>query len=207
MARTDPRVDTYIKNSAAFAQPILSHLRKLVHKACPQAEEAIKWSCPHFVYHGSMLCSMAAFKEHCTFGFWKASLLKDPKGILQVKDRHAMGNMDRITSVKDLPADKIMLDFIQQAAILNEAGVRLPPKKKSVVSEKDLEIPEQLASAFLKNKKAAATFQTLPPSHRKEYIQWINEAKTDPTREKRIRTTVELAAEGKGRYWKYDKKK
>src|ERR1051326_3458971 len=75
MGKKDPRVDAYIEKSADFARPILNRLRKLVHAGCLQVVEEIKWRCPHFMHHG-MLCGIAAFKEHCTFGFWKASLMK-----------------------------------------------------------------------------------------------------------------------------------
>jgi len=204
-AKVDPRIDAYIKKSAPFAQPVLNHLRKIVHKGCPGVEETIKWSFPHFQYYGAVLCSMAAFKEHCAFGFWKASLMKDPKGILQLKHRTAMGNMDRIQSVKDLPAEKILIVYVQEAARLNEEGIKKPAKKKSTVSQKDLEIPDELTKAFSKNRKAPLALDALPPSHRKEYIQWIQEAKTEPTRDKRIKNTIELVSEGKSRYWKYNR--
>jgi hypothetical protein len=74
MGKNDPRIDDYIAKSQDFARPILEHLRDLVHKACPEVEETMKWSFPHFDYKG-MMCSMAAFKQHCAFGFWKASLI------------------------------------------------------------------------------------------------------------------------------------
>src|SRR5882762_10487209 len=126
MATTDPRIDAYIAKAADFARPVLEHLRKLVHKACPGVQETMKWSFPHFEYGGAILCSMAAFKEHCVFGFWKASIMKDPEGILQIADRHSMGHFDRMTSRKDLPSDKILLAYIREAASLNEEGVKLP---------------------------------------------------------------------------------
>ena len=205
-ANVDPRIDAYIKKSAAFAQPVLNHLRKLVHKGCPEVEETIKWGFPHFQYHGGVLCSMAAFKQHCAFGFWKASLMKDPEGILQIKDRNAMGNMDRIQSIKDLPAEKILIAYVKEATRLNEEGIKKPARKKSSVSPKDLEMPDALSKAFLKNKKARLAFEALSPSHRKEYIQWIQEAKTDATRDSRVNTTIEWVAEGKSRHWKYNRK-
>ncbi len=76
MASKDPRIDAYIAKSADFAQPILKHLRKVVHAGCPKVEETLKWSMPHFDYKGVM-CGMAAFKAHCVFGFWKESLIFD----------------------------------------------------------------------------------------------------------------------------------
>src|SRR5262249_50692967 len=130
MAATDARIDAYIAKSADFAKPILTHLRKLVHKACPDASETIKWGMPFFETSGSILCNMAAFKEHCSFGLWNAPLLKDPKGLLQVKDRNAMGHFDRITSLKDLPSDTVIMAFLKEAASLNEKGIKKPVTKK-----------------------------------------------------------------------------
>jgi uncharacterized protein YdeI (YjbR/CyaY-like superfamily) len=204
MPATDARVDAYIAKSADFAQPILSHLRKLVHKGCPGVTETIKWSMPFFDYEGAPLCNMAGFKQHCSFGFWNASLLKDPEGILHVKDKNAMGHFDRITSVKDLPADKVLVAYIKEAAALNEQGIKKPaPAKKALKAE--LPEPVELTAALKKNKKAKAAFEAFPPSHRREYIEWITEAKTEATREKRIATTVEWLLEGKSRNWKYQK--
>ncbi|HTI07053.1 MAG TPA: YdeI/OmpD-associated family protein [Puia sp.] len=205
MATTDPRIDAYIARSAPFARPILQHLRELVHKACPEARETIKWGFPHFEYNGAILCSMAAFKQHSTFGFWKASLMKDPEGILQVADRHSMGHFDRITTLKDLPADKILIAYIKQAALLNEEGVKLPPRPAKA-PKKELPVPAELTAALKKNKAAQATFAAFPPSHRYEYIEWITEAKTDETKQKRVATTLEWLTEGKSRNWKYQKK-
>ena len=201
MPTTDKPIDAYIEKKADFAKPILKHLRELVHKACPDAEETIKWGMPFFDYKGSVLCAMAAFKEHCSFTFWKAKLMKDPEGILQVAERHAMGNFDRITSLKDLPSDKTLIAYIKEAAKLNEDDIKLPPRKKAAPTE--LKMPVDFAAALKKNKKANTIFENFTPGKKKEYIEWITEAKTEPTKMKRIETAVEWIAEGKSRNWKY----
>ena len=203
MPAIDKRIDAYIEKKADFAQPILKHLRQLVYKACPDAEETIKWGMPFFDYKGSTLCAMAAFKEHCSFTFWKAKLMKDPEGILQVAEKHAMGNFDKITSLKDLPSDKILTAYIKEAAKLNEDNIKMPAKKKAAVKEP--ETPVDLVAALKKNKKAQAVFEKFPPGKKKDYIEWIAEAKTEATKIKRIETAVEWIAEGKGRNWKYQK--
>ena len=204
MPKTHPQVDAYIAKAEPFAQPILQHIRKLVYKAYPEMEEEIKWSFPHFVYKGTV-CSMAAFKQHCAFGFWKAAIMKDPAGILETEDRGAMGHFNRITSLKDLPADKILITYIKEAVRLNEQGIKLPSKPKPKV-KKELPIPPPLAAALKKNKKAAATFAQFSASHKNEYIEWITEAKTELTQSKRTATTIEWLTEGKPRNWKYQGK-
>jgi uncharacterized protein YdeI (YjbR/CyaY-like superfamily) len=208
MSKKDPRIDAYIAKAADFARPILSHLRQLIHKGCPDATETVKWGMPFFEYNGSILCNMAAFKQHCAFGFWNARQLKDPEGVLQVAERHAMGHFDRITSLKDLPGDKIILAYIKEATLLIKEGKNISPaaKKKPVkAASPALSVPAGLTAALKKNKKAQAAFDAFSPSHRKEYIEWITEAKTEPTREKRIATTLEWLTEGKSRHWKYQK--
>ncbi len=201
----DKRVDAYIAKSAEFAKPILTHLRELVHRACPEVEEKIKWGFPNFDYKGVM-CNMAAFKQHCAFGFWKASLLNDPKGILATVDQNSMGHFDRITSLKDLPSDKILLGFIKQAVELNERKIKRPVKVTPKGS-KTIDTPDYLAKALRKDKTSAEIFENFAYSHRKEYIQWFEEAKTEETRNKRIAQAIEWISEGKGRNWKYEKKK
>lgn len=204
MAKTLPRIDEYIATSEAFAQPILTHIRKLVHLACPEVEEAWKWSFPHFDYKG-MMFSMAAFKQHCSVGFWKASLLSDPHKIINANGKTAMGHLGQIKSLSDLPTDDILISYIKEAMQLNEAGSKLAPKQK--VSEATMpETPDYLQEALTKNVAAATTFQNFSPSNRKEYILWLTEAKTEDTRNKRLQTTLEWLSEGKIRNWKYLKK-
>ena len=206
MGKKDIRIDDYIDQAQEFAQPVLIHLRQLVHKACPDVQETIKWGMPSFDYKGPY-CGMAAFKQHAVFGFWKAKLINDPEGYL--KDRaadggEAMYQMGRITSLNDLPPDKVILDFLAQAKKLNDEGIKLPaePKKKKT----ELVMPEELVTALKKNKKALATYEAFSPSHKREYLEWIQEAKTEATRQKRISTAIEWMTEGKNKNWKYERK-
>ena len=203
MGTKSKQVDAYIAKSADFAQLILNHLRQLVHKACPNVEEKMKWSFPNFDYQG-MMCSMAAFKEHATFGFWKASLMSDPRKILGRMGETAMGDFGRITSLKDLPSDRIILSYIKEAAKLNERGVKLPARAKK--ERKELDIPDYFMSAIRKNKKALATFENFTYSNKKEYLQWITETKTEETRDLRLATAIDWMAQGKVRNWKYFRK-
>lgn len=205
MGKHDPRIDEYIDNKVAdFAKPVLLHLRELIHAACPDVEETWKWSFPHFMYNGAILCSMAAFKQHAVFGFWKATLMPDPDNILTTHVRTSMGHMGRLTGLNDLPKDSILKKYIREAMKLNDEGVKLPPKKKVATAEKkELVIPDALLSELKKNKAAEKVFNDFSYSHRKEYVEWITEAKTDVTRNKRIAQAIEMMAEGKGRHWKY----
>lgn len=207
MHSKDKRIDVYISGAQPFAQPVMKKLRKLVHEACPGVTETIKWGMPSFEYKGPMF-GFAAFKNHCVAGFWKHKLLKDPKGYLGERKNQggeAMGNLGRVTSEKDLPPDAVIIGFIKQAVKLNEAGIKVEKKKPAV--KKDLVIPRELSSALAKNKKAKATFESFPPSHKREYAEWISEAKTDATKTKRLETTMILLTEGKSRNWKYKQNK
>lgn len=197
----DKKIDTYIEKSADFAKPILNHLRQLIHKTFPDAEEGIKWSFPHFIYKGDILCSMASFKAHCAFGFWKASIMNDPENILNATGKTGMGHLGKLTSLKDLPSDKILISYLKQAAKLNEEGVKINKPKSN--DKKELLIPEYFIKAIKKNKKAFETFEKFSYSNKKEYVEWIVDAKTESTREKRLETAVEWMAEGKVRNWKY----
>lgn len=200
MPALDPRVDDYIARSAEFARPILSHLRSLVHAACPDVEEAIKWNCPHFVYKG-MLCHMAAFKEHCAFGFWKGALIVE-RGAGE--DEKAMGQFGRITRLSDLPAKKVLLGYIQKAKELNDAGVKHPARTRSKAKPaREVVVPDDLARALEGNPLARATFDGFSPSHRREYVEWITEARTEPTRARRLESTIQWLTEGKPRNGKY----
>jgi uncharacterized protein YdeI (YjbR/CyaY-like superfamily) len=198
MPTIDPRVDAYIDKSAEFAKPILLHIRKLVHQACPDTVETIKWGFPHFDHKG-MLCAMSAFKQHAAFGFWKQSLLENDAF---PTEKTAMGSFGKIRSLDDLPADKVFIGLVQQAAELNEKGIKVAKKKPA--AKKELIVPDYLIAALKKDKKARETFESFPYSCKKEYVEWITEAKTDATRDKRLATTLEWLAEGKRRNWKYE---
>jgi uncharacterized protein YdeI (YjbR/CyaY-like superfamily) len=201
--QTDPRVDAYIEKAAPFAQPILTRLRELMHKACPRATESVKWGMPFFIQQGVILCHMAAFKQHCAFGFWGTEMKK-----LLARDGHdssdAMGTLGRITCLQDLPPDRLMLSYLRQAAELVQSGER----KKSIdrpanKKKKPLRIPKELAAALLKNKLAAKAFATFSPTNQREYAEWIAEAKRPETKQKRLAQSVDWIAQGKTRHWKY----
>lgn len=209
MATKDKRVDAYILKAQPFAQPILNHLRKLVHKACPEVQEVVKWGMPSFDYKGP-LCSMASFKQHAVFGFWKYKLMKDPKnylGSIKADGGAAMGNMGRITSLKDLPPDKIITGFLKQAMKLNDDGVKLDKTVKNPVTEKNSTPTPAFTAALKKNKKAWKVWEEWTPGKKKEYVDWLREAKTEDTRKKRMEQAVEWISEGKIRNWKYVSKK
>jgi len=198
MGSTDPRVDAYIANAEPFARPILAHIRTSVHAGCPEVEETIKWSFPHFTYKG-MLCSMASFKEHCSFGFWKGSLLDVPPGT-------SMSQFGRITSLDDLPRSKELVSLVRRAALMNDDGVKMPRPKRPV-KKAPPRAPADLQKALRARARAQTAFRALSPSHRREYIEWITEAKTDATRRRRIATTIEWLTQGKSRNWKYERKR
>jgi uncharacterized protein YdeI (YjbR/CyaY-like superfamily) len=204
MGKRNKAFDAYIADAPEFAGPILAHLREVVHAACPDVEEAMKWSHPHFVYQG-MLCNMAAFKAHCSFGFWKGRLIIDPETMKNADEAH--GQFGRLTSVKDLPSKKVLTSYIKQAMKLNEEGIS-PPKKvaaKKSAAKTALKLPTDLKLALDQNRKALDTFDAFSPSARKEYIEWITEAKAEATRKRRLEQAIEWMAEGKQRHWKYQK--
>ena len=193
MPKTDPRVDAYIDKAEDFARPILVEIRARVHAACPDCEETMKWSSPSFQYKG-MLCGMEAFKAHCMFGFWKAEL------VVGGSNPHARYRY--LKSVADLPGKKQMAALIHKAMALNDQGVvvtRAPREKKAPAR-----VPADLVAALQKSKKAQNAFEEFSPSHKREYVEWITEAKRDETRQQRIQTAVKWIAEGKSRNWKYE---
>lgn len=201
MGKRDSRVDAYIAKAAEFSRPILMHLRELVHQGCPDVEETIKWNAPFFQYKG-MLCNFAAFKQHCAFGFWKGKLLASLKSD-DKKLAAAWGQYGRLTSLDDLPADKIILKQIKEAVKLNDDGVKAPPQRKAK-TKAPLVVPPDFKKLLKANAAALTTFEGFSYSHKKEYLQWIGEAKTDETRQRRIATTLEWLAAGKSRNWKYE---
>ncbi|RDS84848.1 hypothetical protein DWU98_02515 [Dyella monticola] len=194
MVSRDPRIDAYIANAPDFARPILQHLRAVVHAACPDAEESIKWRCPHFLYQGKLMCSMAAFKQHCSFHFWHG---KDVVGETHTK---GMGQFGKITSIKELPGKRELTSYVRKAIALREAGVT---RRASAAPKPPPEIPPDFTALLNKHATARKNYAAFSPSAQREYVEWIIEAKTDATRRKRMTTAVEWLTLGKHRNWKY----
>lgn len=197
MPTIDPRIDAYIAASPEFAQPILNQVRAIVHAACPDVEETMKWSRPHFQYKG-MLCQMSSFKAHCALGFWKGAILF-PDGA----ESGAMGHFGRIASIADLPSKKELAALVRRAMELNDEAVKVAAKPRSAAREPV--VPDDFAGALRADKAAQKVFDAGSASFRREYLMWIEDAKAEPTRLRRIAQAVEWLAEGKGRNWKYEK--
>ncbi|MGY4398096.1 uncharacterized protein YdeI (YjbR/CyaY-like superfamily) [Sphingomonas sp. UYAg733] len=200
----NPKVDSYIDEAEEFAKPILAHLRSLIHANCPGVVEEMKWGIPHFDYRGEMMCIFAAYKKHCSFSFWKESLMGDARFVANSELPAAKRFMGKLTKAADLPSDSELVNLIREAMTLNEQGVKLPPRKsegpKAVATT-----PEAFSEVLTANPHVKAIFESKSPSFQKEYNVWIGEAKTDATRDKRIEDALAWIAEGKGRFWKYSK--
>jgi uncharacterized protein YdeI (YjbR/CyaY-like superfamily) len=199
MPKRNLQVDSHIEKAADFAKPILVHIRERVHTACPEVDEALKWGMPAFTYRGQILCGMAAFKRHCSLWFWH-SAMKSAGGAKKVDG--AMGQMGRMTSLKDLPKAAEFKRLMKQARSLIDEGVK---SVRAKTKKPLVKAPADLAAALKKNAKARSAFESFSPSHRREYVEWITEAKRPETRTKRLATTLEWLTEGKPRHWKYDK--
>jgi uncharacterized protein YdeI (YjbR/CyaY-like superfamily) len=195
MGKRDPRVDAYIAKAADFAKPILNQLRETVHDACPDCEEAMKWSSPAFMYKG-ILCGMASFKQHATFGFWNRRVVGDARG-------DAMGQFGRVTKLSDLPSKKTLTGYIKKAMALIDEGDKAPRTPRGPA--KPIAVPGDLASALRKNRKAHIAFDKFPPSHKREYVEWITDAKREETRTRRLQAAIQQIAEGKPQNWRFMK--
>jgi hypothetical protein len=217
MGTRDARVDTYIAKMQPFAQEILQHIREVVHAACPQAEEAMKWSMPFFTYKGAPLCNMAGFKAHASFGFWLGKQVLGDDA-----EEGAMGQFGKLTSVKDLPSKAVLTKHIKKAMALVDSGATLKrgddagnsggtgkaaPVKKAAQKKPAVSVPPELSKALLRYPEAKAAFEAFTPSHRREYAEWIAEAKKPETKERRVQQALEMLAEGKSRNSKYATKK
>ncbi|CAM5434069.1 YdeI/OmpD-associated family protein [Rhodanobacter lindaniclasticus] len=199
MTNHDPRIDAYIAKSAEFARPILQHLRERVHAACPEVAEGIKWGMPFFSYQAAPMCHMAAFKQHCSFGFWLS------KEVIGGSDEDGMGQFGKLATLQDLPSDNQLAAYVKKAMALNEAGVKKARPQPAAKPAPTL--PDDFAARLAQRQHAAArkAWASFPPGAQREYVEWLGEAKTDATRQKRLATTLEWLAEGKRRNWKYEK--
>lgn len=197
------KVDEYIEKSPDFAKPILQYLREIIHEACPDAEEAIKWQFPTFMYKGKILCSITAFKHYCSLGFWLHQEMKTLQEIETSAEKSSMFSLGKVTRLEDLPSKPQLKRAIREAMELTDMGVTM---KKAPPSKIEMEIPDYFQSALDARPKAKEIFEKASPSFRKEYIAWVTEAKTEATRNKRLEQSLEWIAEGKARNWKYQKK-
>jgi len=203
MEKYSPKVDEYIEKSQDFAKPILNYIRETVHEFCPDAEEAIKWKFPTFLYKGKILCSMVAFKQYCSMGFWLHDEMSSLKEFETDIEKTNMFSLGKITETENLPSKPQLKKMITEAMELTDMGVTL---KKAPPSKTETEVPDYFQNALNEDEKALEIFKKASPSFRKEYINWITEAKTESTRNKRMEQALEWISEGKGRNWKYEKR-
>jgi hypothetical protein len=194
----DPRVDAYIEKSAPFAQPLLRFWRGLVHRECPGIEETIKWGFPHFMWGGKILTSMAAFKAHASIGFWQGEAVTGAS-----ERREGMGALGKLSALADLPPEVEFKAMLKKAQVLIEQGAKAPRQSRQPPKPVPA-MPEAFALALAQEATAQRFFDGLAPSHRRDYIEWIAEAKRDETRDKRIAQALQWLAEGKRRNWKYE---
>lgn len=193
----DPRIDAYISKAAPFARSILEKVRERIHVAAPEAEETMKWSAPGFTVDGKILLMMAAFKAHAALNFWRGQEIGDgnPKA-------GAMGQFGRLTSIDDLPSDAELDALIREGAAL--ARTAPAPRKVKHDPKPPAEVHPDFAVALAANPKAKEVLEGFAPSARRDYVDWIAEAKQDSTRAKRIADAVQWLSEGKRRHWKYE---
>jgi len=199
MENSSEEVDAYIAKAAEFARPILKQIRAAFHKGCPALVERLKWGMPSFEYKG-LMGGMAAFKAHVSWGFWRQKELPDPYNIF---GREGMMGGGKLTRLAELPQQKILVEYVQAAARLNDAG---PAKRNLKKPKPPIKVPDYFLRDLRKNKKALATFEGFSPSHRREYVEWITDAKQEATRERRIKTAIEWLAKGKSHNWRYERK-
>lgn len=204
MEKYNPLVDEYIEKSPDFSKPILNYIREIVHEFCTDAEEAIKWKFPTFMYKGKILCSMVSFKAYCSMGFWLHGEMQTIKDLETDVEKTNMFSLGKITKKEDLPTKPQLKKIILEAMELTDMGVKL---KKAAPTKTETAVPDEFQNVLDQNNKALEVFQKSSPSFRKEYINWIMEAKTETTRNKRMEQAIEWISEGKGRNWKYEKKK
>jgi len=195
MRMKDPRIDAYIAKAGEFARPILEELRSRVHATNPAVVETIKWGMPHFTYKDKLYAGMSAIKAHCAFGFWHPLMRPNDRSF------EGMGQLGKIASLADLPTRAEFARMARQAKKLTDDGVKAPAKPKA--AETRLVVPSALRAALVKSPRARAIFEAFPPSKRREYADWVAEAKTDETRSRRVATSIEWLAQGKSRHWKY----
>ena len=196
MGKKDARVDAYIAKAPDYARPILEHLRATVHDVVPGVTEEIKWQMPHFTYKG-MFCGMGAFKDHVVFGFWKAELVFAEK----FKGVRLADQFGEMRTIADVPAKRRLAAYLKKAKELNDSGTKVV--RKRAAPKITIRTPAFVTTALKKNEKAAATFAAFPPSHKREYLEWLTDVKTEETRRRRLAQAIEWLAEGKPRNWKY----
>ena len=193
----DERIDSYIAKAQPFARPILEHVRSRVHAAAPEAEETTKWSAPAFTIDGKILLIMAAFKAHAAINFWRGQELRGDQA-----NADGMGQFGKLMSLADLPGEAELDRLIREAATLAKAAPA--PRQVKHAPKPAAEIHPDFAAALKASSQAQATLDGFPPSARREYLDWVAEAKQDATRAKRIADAVQWLSEGKRRHWKYE---
>lgn len=193
----DARIDAYLDRAQPFAQAILTRVRERVHAVLPEIEETVKWSAPAYTLGGKIILITAAFKSHAAINFWRGQEIRDGA------NEDGMGQFGKLKSIGDLPPDGELDALIRKAAELAHSAPT--PRKTKHQPKPAPEMHPDFAAALDRSAKAKAALESFPPSARRDYLEWVADAKQDDTRAKRIATAVEWLSEGKRRNWKYEK--
>ncbi|HWB03022.1 MAG TPA: YdeI/OmpD-associated family protein [Verrucomicrobiales bacterium] len=191
-------VAAWMEQLSDFARPMIERIYKIIRKAAPQLEEGIRWSSPTFIGRG-LVCSFAAFQKHVTLVFWRGAELNDTTGLLTHGQGRSAMRSAKFTSLDQID-DKVIRTWVTAAVALDKDPAKPKPKPQK---RPEAAVPKVLAAALSRNPKARGAFDAMPPSHRREYCEWIAEAKQEATVQRRVEKTIEKLSAGEGLHDKY----
>lgn len=190
------------KTVDAFYTSDLSHiviaraLRQLLMST--DLKEELKWSAPYYTYQGKNVVGIGCFKEHCALWFHQGVFLKDKKKkLISASDNTRGLRQWRFSSLDELD-EKLVLSYILEAIENAKQG------KEIEVKEKKLEIPELLKDA-LKEHGLEASFERFSKSKKREFSEYISDAKQEKTKHSRLDKILPLIKNGVGLMDKYRK--
>jgi len=190
-------IDEAFSKFTGFQKEYCNHLRKLIHKAMPDVKEDWKWG-PNFNVNG-MVCGVWGFKDHVKLVFFKGSAMKDTYKLFN-QGKENEGNRSINFSSADKIDDKKIIEYLKEAAEINRKGIKLVKKEIKVV------MPAILVKALNKDKASKTYFESLAPSHRRDYADYISQAKQEETQLRRLDKVMEMLTDKRTLNDKYMKK-
>jgi hypothetical protein len=190
------RINLYIAELPDWQRKHLVRVRQLIHSTEERIEEAWRGNAPHFDHQGSLI-GMHAFKSCVSIWFHKGASLKDGHGLFKLTEKDAEREVRKYKIHEgESINEKAFLDLLKQALKVNAAqagGAETKPTSRALV------VPSDMEQVLRKDEQAWAQWEGLAASHKREYVEWITDAKQDETRKRRLAKALEMIRDGQAK--------
>lgn len=195
----NPKVDEYILKKEKWQQEL--HILRSIFLDLPLGE-TIKWGAPVYVFQGKNIVGLAAFKKYFGLWFFQGALLKDKQKVfVNAQEGKTKAMMQwRFYALEEIKTDLIK-DYVLEAIENVKQGKEIKPVRRNKKSK--LIIPPELLNTLDENRELKEKFETFTESKKREFAEYIIDAKRSTTKASRLQKIIPMILRGEGLNDKY----